>query len=170
MAHKKSFAEAFSSEGCVALVSDLARSLTQKQPNLRSLRLSGLPQNCTEASNCFCWIWNCVFVVFGRSWKIFHQFSYDHGTRTTTLEAGIWWLWNVVNLNCLVTFFLLQEWVDWKCIKKRHLVRHVQALKERQANVGTLRLRCKAIAAVLELVTWRQTEMWKCKKLSFVRT
>ena len=63
----------------------------------------------------------------------------DHGARTTTLEAqGIWWLWNVVNLNCLVTFFLLQEWVDWKCIKKSHLVmRHAQAwneaLKERQA-------------------------------------
>ena len=41
----------------------------------------------------------------------------------------------------------------------RHAQAWNEALKERQANVGTLRLRCKAIAAVLELVTWRQTEM-----------
>ena len=29
-----------------------------------------------------------------------------------------------------------------------------------RANVETLRLRCEALAAVLELVTWRQTEMF----------
>ena len=63
----------------------------------------------------------------------------------------IWWLWNVVNLNCLVTFFLLQESVDWKCIRKRHLVRHAQALKDAKPLLRYLswslgvKLRCESV-------------------------